>query len=76
MGVDELERAICDNDNWIGDMKRAILESSTAEEVAMAVYPWFCPSQISNCISKCELCILEWLNEPYPYEEEANDDGT
>lgn len=71
MGGEELERKIGYDDNLNGDMKKAILESNTAEEVEVAVEPWFCPDHDSDCDCSCHKCILEWLNEPY--EEETND---
>lgn len=62
---EELDWAIGDDDTENGDMKTAILECNTAEGVANAVEPWFCPYQYIECDVSCHKCILEWLNEPY-----------
>ena len=39
----------------------------------ISVEPWFCPDRNSECDYDCKKCVLDWLNEPYQDEEEAND---
>ena len=72
MGIVELERELGDMDNVKQEMKLAILECNTAEDVAIEVEGWFCTER--NCSNgvNCKKCIEEWLNDPY--EEETRDD--
>ena len=72
MGSVELERELGDMDNVRQEMKLAILECNTAEDVAIEVEGWFCTER--NCSNgvNCKKCIEEWLNDPY--EEETRDD--